>query len=147
MRLAGQRISLAEFCAACARPEPIELGETQRQRLDQDRAHVLAHAASDAPIYGLNTGLGANLGHRLERSEIAAFQEQIILGRNTACGPDLPAHVARGVVLARIVSIDNELVGVFIIQRLAIVVVGVVQVWHHHFFQPVKDVCFKPFLK
>ena len=40
------------------------------------------------------------------------------------------------------VVVTDELVGVFIIQRLAIVVVGVVQVWHHHFFQPVEYVCF-----
>ena len=45
------------------------------------------------------------------------------------------------------VVVTDELVGVFVVQRQTIVVVGVVQVRHHHIFQPVKYVCFKPFLK
>ena len=39
------------------------------------------------------------------------------------------------------VVVTDELVGV-IVQRRVVVVVSVVQVWYHHFFQPVKYVCF-----
>ena len=39
------------------------------------------------------------------------------------------------------VVVTDELVGV-IVQRRVVVVVGVVQVRDHHFFQPVKYVCF-----
>ena len=39
------------------------------------------------------------------------------------------------------VVVTDELVGVSV-QRHVVVVVGVVQVWNHHFFQPVEYVCF-----
>ena len=73
-----------------------------------DRAVVDAAAAGAAPVYGLNTGLGANLGHRIAPEDIPRFQRQLIEGRAVATGPALPPETGRGVLLARLVSIRGS---------------------------------------
>lgn len=99
MRL-GARTTLAEFAAFPA----LEVSPEVRNRLMLDRAVVDAAAAGDSPVYGLNTGLGANLGHRIAPDEIARFQRQLLEGRAVAVGPPLPESTGRALVLARLVS-------------------------------------------
>lgn len=104
MQFGSAPISLAAFLALVARPEPLTITAAQRARLVADRQAVERYASGPDPVYGLNTGLGANLGHRLSPAEITAFQDQIIAGRTVAVGPDLPPDVGRATLLARIVS-------------------------------------------
>ena len=75
------------------------------RRLADDRTVVEAHAAGDAPVYGLNTGLGGNLGYRLDSAEVEAFQEQIIRGRMIGMGDPLPMDVVRAALIARCISL------------------------------------------
>ena len=103
MRL-GDRATLADFAGLPA----LELPRDVRDRLAQDRAVVDAAAAGAAPVYGLNTGLGANLGHRIAPEDIPRFQRQLIEGRAVATGPALPPETGRGVLLARLVSIRGS---------------------------------------
>ena len=100
----GARVTLARFCAGSARPLPLEVPDAVLARLRRARAVVDRLAAGPAPVYGLNTGLGGNLGHRLAPDEIAAFQAQIVAGRAVAIGDALPEATGRGMLLARIVS-------------------------------------------
>ena len=66
------------------------------QRIAADRRIVEAYAAAGEPVYGLNTGLGGNLGYRLDAAEVVAYQAQIIQGRMVGMGEPLQigrAHV------------------------------------------------------
>lgn len=74
-------------------------------RLAADRAVVEHHAAAGKPVYGLNTGLGGNLGYRLADDEIIAFQQQVILGRMIGMGEPMPIDVVRTAMLARLCSL------------------------------------------
>lgn len=74
-------------------------------RLAADRAIVEAHIAAGDPVYGLNTGLGGNLGYRLDAGEVVAFQEQVIQGRMIGMGDPLPLDVVRAALLARCISL------------------------------------------
>lgn len=103
MRL-GSRATLAEFSALDA----LDVPKAVRDRLLADRAIVDAAAEGDAPVYGLNTGLGANLGHRIAPGDIARFQRQLLEGRAVAVGPPLPEPTGRAVLLARLVSIRGS---------------------------------------
>ena len=82
------------------------------QRLRDDRQVVERHLAAGAPVYGLNTGLGGNLGYRLTDSELLAFQEQIILGRMIGMGEPLPNDVVRAAQLARVIGFARGGTGV-----------------------------------
>ena len=81
-------------------------------RLRVDRLVVQHHIDAGAPVYGLNTGLGGNLGYRLDAGEILAFQNQVILGRMIGMGEPLPHHVARAAQLARVIGFARGGTGV-----------------------------------
>ena len=76
-------------------------------RLASERSVVEAHLASGEPVYGLNTGLGGNLGYRLEDNEVVAYQRQIIRGRMIGMGLPLPLEVVRSALLARCLSLGK----------------------------------------
>lgn len=81
-------------------------------RLAADRAVVDSLAATGAPIYGLTTGLGGNLGYRLTADEMLAFQRQIIVGRMIGMGEPLPIVVVRTAMLARVCALARGGTGV-----------------------------------
>jgi histidine ammonia-lyase len=75
-----------------------------RERLASAREIVGRYAASDQPVYGLNTGLGGNLKHRIEPKDIPAFQAQLLVGRSAGVGPNLAEWVSRAALLSRIIG-------------------------------------------
>ena len=82
------------------------------ERLRVDREVVQKHIDAGAPVYGLNTGLGGNLGYRLDAGEMLAFQEQVILGRMIGMGEPLPPDVVRAGQLARVIGFARGGTGV-----------------------------------
>lgn len=104
MRIDGGPITLAVFTATLESDTQLTVAPEIITRLKTARQHIDTAAAGDTPIYGLNTGLGANLGHRLSPDEITTFQRQILEGRATAVGPALPRATGRAVLLYRILS-------------------------------------------
>ena len=106
--LADQKIQIGTFVDLVASTEPhLKPGAGLERRLKAEHEIVLKQANSDQPIYGLNTALGANLGHRIDPSRIREFQKQIIRGRAFAVGEPLPGPLVRGSLLARIVSASH----------------------------------------
>ena len=93
-----------EVAALVASSARIALSGAARARIDAARAVVEAYAAGDEPVYGLNTGLGGNIGHRIDREAIRDFQDQLILGRNIGVGEPLPEPVCRAALLTRIIG-------------------------------------------
>ncbi len=71
-------------------------------RMAEARAVVEAHLAADKPVYGLNTGLGARVGHRLSHDDLAAFSRLTVLGRSNALGPPLSREVVRALMTLRL---------------------------------------------
>ena len=99
----GPRVTLAQFCAALD-DDALSVDASVDARLRATRRIVDAAAAGEAPVYGLNTGLGANLGHRIAPADIPAFQRQILEGRAVAVGPSLPPRTGRAMLLARLIG-------------------------------------------
>ena len=100
----GSSIQLQRFLALAISPEPLTIKREVMPAIKNARAIVEAHVAGEAPVYGLNTGLGANLDYRLQAEEIEAFQLQILRGRCVGTGPALPEVVCRGALLSRLIS-------------------------------------------
>ena len=104
LHIDGGRVTLATFRAALEPGSSLAPAADIRQRIAQGHATVTALAAGETPIYGLNTGLGGNVNHRLAADEIAAHQLGVIEGRAVAVGPALPRETGRATLLARILS-------------------------------------------
>ncbi len=105
------------------------------ERLRLDRQVVVQHAGNGTPVYGLNTGLGGNLGFRLDPGEVLAFQNQVIAGRMIGMGPPLPGEVVRAAQIARVISMAKGGTGVSVEAAQAVMalldrgVTPVVPVW------------------
>ena len=83
----------------------IRLSDDTRQRVTAARKVVERYAAGSEPVYGLNTGLGAKVSHRLDAAEIEAFQVQLVRGRCIGMGEPFPEPVARTALLCRIIGL------------------------------------------
>jgi histidine ammonia-lyase len=105
-------LGLAAFVRLARGRETIALTDAARRRLAAAREVVDRYAVGPEPVYGLNTGLGGNLGHRLTAQEMAGFQEQVIRGRTIGMGEPLPEPVCRGALLARILGLAKGAAGI-----------------------------------
>jgi len=98
--------------AAAAPGARIRLSEGAKQRVLAARNVVERYAQGSEPIYGLNTGLGGNVGHRLDPAEIEAFQVQLVRGRCIGVGEPFPEAVARTALLCRIMGLAQGGAGI-----------------------------------
>jgi histidine ammonia-lyase len=73
--------------------------------LARARAVVEAHAAGDAPVYGLTTGLGAAVDTRLSAEDIAAFQARAVMARAVGVGEELTPEEVRAMLFARLAGL------------------------------------------
>jgi histidine ammonia-lyase len=110
--LGGRALSVGEIVAASTDGTELCLTPAARAAIAKSREVVARYAAGDAPIYGLNTGLGGNLGHRVPAAAIEAFQEQIVRGRMIGLGEPLPRSACRAALLCRIVELASGRTGV-----------------------------------
>lgn len=90
----------------------VGLSDAARRRLTDARAIVDRLAAGATPIYGLNTGLGANVDTRLAGEEMSAFQRRVLLGRAVAIGPRLASDQVRAMIAARLAGLAQGASGI-----------------------------------
>jgi histidine ammonia-lyase len=91
-----------ELVAEVARGRrPVALAPEALERMRRSRGVVERAFAEDRAVYGLTTGLGARVGHRLTREAAAEFSRRTILGRANAIGPRLPAEAVRALMAVR----------------------------------------------
>jgi histidine ammonia-lyase len=82
--------------------EPLELSPALLERLRVTREALLSSLASGAPVYGVNTGMGAMSKIPLTDAEQRTHQRNLLLARAAGGEPWLPPLEARAVVLARL---------------------------------------------
>ncbi len=94
------------FVMAASRPgTTVALAPEARDRVVAARRVVERYAKGDAPIYGLNTGLGGNVAFRLDKAQIEAFQIQMVRGRCIGMGEPFPEATARAMWLCRLIGL------------------------------------------
>jgi histidine ammonia-lyase len=96
----GGRMAL-DFDAAAVRPA-----------VDNSAARVVAAAAGDAPVYGINTGFGKLAKVRIPPDQVAELQRRLVLSHAVGTGPLLPDAIIRLILLLKINSLAQGLSGV-----------------------------------
>ncbi|ADB29990.1 phenylalanine/histidine ammonia-lyase [Kribbella flavida DSM 17836] len=81
---------------------PIELAPSLLEQLRKTRAQALRVLATESPVYGVNTGMGALSKVRLDEDEQRVHQRNLLLGRAVGGAPWLPYAESRAVVVARL---------------------------------------------
>ncbi|TIU36155.1 MAG: histidine ammonia-lyase, partial [Mesorhizobium sp.] len=92
--LTGTGVGIDDVAAVARDGRKVEIGPDVIGRLEKARKVLDQAAASGQKIYGLNTGLGANLGTAVD-GDAGAFQRQLLEGRSGAVGEVLPVEAVR----------------------------------------------------
>lgn len=98
--LTGTGVGIDDVAAVARDGRKVEIGPDVIGRLEKARKVLDQAAASGQKIYGLNTGLGANLGTAVD-GDAGAFQRQLLEGRSGAVGEVLPVEAVRATMAAR----------------------------------------------
>jgi histidine ammonia-lyase len=99
--LGDRRITIADVVTVARGGARVVLADAARERVVAARAVVDRLAASDVPIYGVNTALGANTGLRIAPEALAEYQQRAVRARAVGVGPRLPTDAVRATMFAR----------------------------------------------
>ncbi len=102
LALTGRDLTPADLVAIARQSRPVAIAPEAAERLARSRAVVERHVAEDRPVYGLTTGLGPRVTHRLTREEMAEFSRLTVLARSVALGPPLPEAAVRAMMAVRL---------------------------------------------
>jgi histidine ammonia-lyase len=91
--------------------EPIAIAPALLDAVDAGRERMLAHLATGATAYGVNTGLGYLARTPIAPAEQGAFQRGLLL-RGAGQGPALAPAVVRGALLLRLAGFLSGAAGV-----------------------------------
>lgn len=97
----GTGVKIADIAVIARKDAQVEVDPNVYDRLTRARELLDRAAASGQKIYGLNTGLGANLKTSVT-TDISVFQQQLVRGRSVGVGPSLPRDLTRAVLAARL---------------------------------------------
>lgn len=100
--LTGLALSPSQVVAIARRGAKVEIEPEAMARMAASRQVVERYVAEDRPAYGLTTGLGSRVTHRLSVEDMAAFSRRTIVGRSVALGPPLEDEVVRGLMTVRL---------------------------------------------
>ncbi|MFF5083609.1 aromatic amino acid lyase [Actinoplanes sp. NPDC000266] len=98
--------------AAIARGASFELSAGLLERLEASRAAALADLAGDEPVYGVNTGMGALSGVRLDAEAQKQHQNTLMAGRAAGSAPWLRPVEARALMAVRLRTFLDRAAGV-----------------------------------
>ena len=102
LALNGDGLSFAALAAVARDHRPVAIDPTAAARMAASRAVVERYVDENRPAYGLTTGLGPRVSHRLSRDEMADFSRLTVLGRAVALGEPLPEPVVRAAMTVRL---------------------------------------------
>lgn len=113
-------LAAEEVVAVARRMAPARLDGGAGAAIEASRAIVERHIEGDAPVYGLNTGIGALADARIPTEDLEQFQRNIIRSHAAGVGEFLPVEVVRAMMLlrARTLAAARSGVRVELVERL-----------------------------
>lgn len=103
--LGATPVALADVVAVARGGAIVVLAPAVAPRLAAARAVVERLARSAAPVYGVNSALGANVGEPIDDVDPEAFQRAAIRARAVAVGPAYDTASVRAMLFARAASL------------------------------------------
>jgi len=101
LELGAHRLSVRDVAQVARQGVAVRIGEAARERIARGRARLEELLAQGARIYGVNTGVGGNVGISLAPGEMGLLQANLVRHLACATGQPLPADVVRAATLLR----------------------------------------------
>ncbi len=99
--LNGSSLSLEQVEAVSLRSEPVELAPGSIESMRRSRAVVERLAGGDAPVYGVNTGVGLLADVRIPVADLAALQRNVVRSHAAGTGEAMSTAETRAMMLIR----------------------------------------------
>lgn len=110
--LTGRGLTPALVHAVAVGGRAVAVAPEAETRLLAGRAVVEKALAAGEAVYGLTTGLGARVGHRLSEADLADFSTRTVRGRAHGVGAPLPGPQVRAMMVTRLNGFLNGGAGV-----------------------------------
>lgn len=110
--LDGHHLTTAQIAAIARSEVPVELSPAAMERVFAARKVVLELANCKQPVYGLNTGLGANKDNRIQPEAYHRFNTCILHSHSVALPPIAGRDVTRATMLCRLNGLLTGMAGV-----------------------------------
>jgi histidine ammonia-lyase len=99
--LDGDHLSIEEVISVAAGADPVSLAPQSIERMLRSRAVVERLAAADAPVYGVNTGVGLLADVRVPQADLEQLQRNVIRSHAAGVGDPLARDEVRAMMLIR----------------------------------------------
>src|SRR6202011_366414 len=97
--LTGSSLSLEELVAVARTSAPVQLDAAVADRMKRSRAVVERALATEAPIYGLTTGVASLKRVQVEKPVVDRFNQTLVREHRVAQGATASPDVARAAML------------------------------------------------
>lgn len=112
LELGSRPLVIADVVRAARGPLRVTVSTATRRRMIAARKLLDRHLHDGVPVYGLNTGLGANIGHRMTANEAGLLQEALVLPRVAGVGSALPIETCRATLFCRLAGLAQSAAGI-----------------------------------
>ena len=99
--LDGLSLSLDDLVAVARAGAVVSLAPAARVEMERSLHWVESTLASDAPIYGINTGFGSLARVRIATADTSQLSRNLIRSHAAGVGPPCPEDVVRGMMVLR----------------------------------------------
>ncbi len=99
--LDGERLTIEEVAAVAGAGEAVALAREAAEKMLRSRAVVERLAAGDAPVYGVNTGVGLLADVRIPPADLEQLQRNVVRSHAAGVGEPLAREVVRAMMLIR----------------------------------------------
>ncbi len=111
MTLVPGQVALAKL-EEIYRGGPVVIDPACREPVEKAHEIVLAAAAGDVPVYGVNTGFGKLASVRIAPGDTAQLQRNLILSHSAGTGAPLPQNIVRLLMTLKMISLGRGASGV-----------------------------------
>src|SRR5438477_3751253 len=104
LELGTRALSLEDVVHVAREGAEVRIAEASRARVAQGRQWLEKLLARGERIYGVNTGIGGNVGISLEPEQMELLQDNLVRHLACATGQPLPQDVVRAAALLRVAT-------------------------------------------
>ncbi len=101
MELNGEQLTIEEVCAVAAGRAQVAVAADAIGKMQRSRAVVERLAAGEAPVYGVNTGVGLLADVRIAAADLDQLQRNVVRSHCAGVGDPLPRADVRAMMLIR----------------------------------------------
>ena len=112
LQIDGEQLTLDDLARVVRAEAEVELSPTAREKMLASRAVVERVIASDAAVYGVNTGFGKLASVRVSRDQIRELQINLVRSHSCGVGESLSEAETRAILLLRANAIAKGFSGV-----------------------------------